>query len=882
VEIVGAGRVVLTSPAGPVIEVDDGGLLLEGLTLINARPRPSPGHSDTAVFVIDGFLRMVGCTIRARAGIGLTTFGATQLEACTIDRCGAAGVSAQGITVMRGGQVRGCGAEGVIADDEADVELAEVRVHGCGNAGLHVTGSGTLVARGCTLERNTVAGARATAGGELMLAACTIRGTDGAGVRVTDDGALEAVACLIDRSGGAGLDVEATQRIVVRDCKIRGSKASGVAFRTRAAGTLEACEVTRSGSVSVELADRSEPRFADCAIGGARTSGGGVYAHGGAGGHFTRCTIEATRFQAIRLDDGATSAFIDCTIHGAEDGVLVHGRSSGRFLRCTIRDAAGPGVRIWDRSDPRFESCRIEGSGEANIAIQRAGRGIFVDCAVVGAGLAGLEVAARGAPIVRGGSITDSGGAGIAVTGGTIDVEGCELARNDLGIHFDGGTGRVVGCAIHHARIAGVFVSAGARPRIEACDVFANDSAGIELDGARTAPHVEGCDVHDNEHAIHAYGGARGTITAGAIGGGRGYALYVEDSARPALDGVLIRPGDLGAIFDERQRATLTRCRTGAGAFVRPWPAALDAAPGEVRVYRTRAGAGCYLLWLGPDALAALGPALAAHGLEPGGRGLARLVAARLERDRGEPVPDVTFACEVGAFSASSPRRASIVRIAATVRAALDEPAISPPAQRPAARAPGTVHDPVLGALTYDEGLGGHVSEARPVRFLRGHRCRIVLVGYADDARPDELHAAVRRALAAGPALLRPAQPHVVQYRADLLALGGGAGRDAPLGKPSDVWAHVQFGDELRIRRRARGDADDGIYLALACACAWDVEHGLHLVLRADGAIRKVGPINGHLTNADAYADPALIGVVYKRLGAASPRRARVTSRSRR
>jgi len=744
VEIVGEGRVVLTSEDGPVVEVDDGGLLLDGLTIINERRKPGRGQASTAVYVVDGFVRMVGCTLRSRAGVGLTTYGATQLEACKVDRCGTVGVSSQGIMVMRGGEIHRCGAEGVLADDDADAQLFDVRVHGCGEAGVHVTGSGTLLARGCRLERNTSAGALATAGGELMLQGCTVQRTEGSGVRVADDGALEAIDCTIEGSRGTGLEVEATRRIVLRRCRIAGSKAHAVVFRERSAGTLEHCELVGSEAACVELADESWPRFADCSIGGAR-QGGGVYAHSGAGGRFERCTIEAARFQAVRLDGGATSTFLDCAIRGRGDGVLVHGRSRGKFLRCTIRDAAGPGVRVWERADPQFDRCRIEGSKEANVAIQNAGRGLFVDCVLVGARGAGLEVAARCAPVVRGGSIVESRGPGILVSGGVIDVEGCELARNDVGVRFDGGSGRVVGCAIHHSKVAGVFATAGASPRIEACDVFDNESAGIELEGRRTAPHVVGCDVHDNEHAIHAYGGARGTIESGAIGGGRGYALYVEDGARPTLAGVLVRPGRRGAIFDVQQRATLAECRIGEGKFV-----------------------------------------------------LAR-----------------------------------------------------PPREL----------DPLLGELTFDDALGGLVSASRPIRFLRGHACRFILEDYADDPTPEEVRAAVRDALDAGPALLKAAQPHVVQYRADMLALSG---ETAKLAKASDVWSHVRFGDALHVRRRANGDAEDGVYLTLECSCDWEVEHGLQLVLH-DGAIARVGPFDGHVTNAGAYADRALIGVVYKR-----------------
>lgn len=186
--------------------------------------------------------------------------------------------------------------------------------------------------------------------------------------------------------------------------------------------------------------------------------------------------------------------------------------------------------------------------------------------------------------------------------------------------------------------------------------------------------------------------------------------------------------------------------------------------------------------------------------------------------------------------------------------------------------------DPHLGKLSFDDALDGHVSRPMPLRFLGGHSCRFILVGFADDPRPDEVRAAVRNALDAGPAILKAAQPHVVQYRADMLALQGVT---AKLAKPSDVWSHVKLGDELFVRRRAKGTAEDGVYLSLECNCDWEVEHGLQLVVRDGTAISKVGPFNGHLTNAAAYADPSLIGVVYKRLGVTAPTSPRRGSRRR-
>jgi hypothetical protein len=41
---------------------------------------------------------------------------------------------------------------------------------------------------------------------------------------------------------------------------------------------------------------------------------------------------------------------------------------------------------------------------------------------------------------------------------------------------------------------------------------------------------------------------------------------------------------------------------------------------------------------------------------------------------------------------------------------------------------------------------------------------------------------------------------------------------------------------------------------------------GLQLVIRDGLAVTKVGAFDGHRTNADAFADPSLVGVVYRRI----------------
>ncbi len=175
------------------------------------------------------------------------------------------------------------------------------------------------------------------------------------------------------------------------------------------------------------------------------------------------------------------------------------------------------------------------------------------------------------------------------------------------------------------------------------------------------------------------------------------------------------------------------------------------------------------------------------------------------------------------------------------------------------------MHDPLLGPLRRDDRSGWYESEPKPVRFLGGRACRFVFDDYgADEARQLEVRRAVQNALDAGPEVLAAAEPYVVRYCEEMLVRYPDELRPkVSLARPSDVWSYVHFGGELHVSRRADGDAEDGVYLSIECNCEWEREHGMQLVLRDGRTVSKVSPYDGHLTNADAFADPKLVGVIY-------------------
>jgi hypothetical protein len=77
---------------------------------------------------------------------------------------------------------------------------------------------------------------------------------------------------------------------------------------------------------------------------------------------------------------------------------------------------------------------------------------------------------------------------------------------------------------------------------------------------------------------------------------------------------------------------------------------------------------------------------------------------------------------------------------------------------------------------------------------------------------------------------------------------------------PADVWQHIVFG-EVTVGRDGAA-----VFVSVESECSWDPEHGLQIVFRAGRAVTKVGPFDGHYTNASAEGRD-LDGIVYHRWG---------------
>jgi hypothetical protein len=169
---------------------------------------------------------------------------------------------------------------------------------------------------------------------------------------------------------------------------------------------------------------------------------------------------------------------------------------------------------------------------------------------------------------------------------------------------------------------------------------------------------------------------------------------------------------------------------------------------------------------------------------------------------------------------------------------------------------------PGLGELTRNN-YGEYQSDPITVRVLGGKKCRFTVEEYDDDPDKEAFHVAIANFLGLNESALKDAAPHVFQYYKDLEDDWKSYDDDfKPIKSPDGVWAHVRFGSELTVSRRGYGDK--GIYISIECGCDWEEEHGMQIVFKNGLKVNKVGPFDGHLTNADAFADESLENVVYR------------------
>ncbi|MFG2693443.1 DUF6985 domain-containing protein [Kitasatospora sp. NPDC048407] len=173
---------------------------------------------------------------------------------------------------------------------------------------------------------------------------------------------------------------------------------------------------------------------------------------------------------------------------------------------------------------------------------------------------------------------------------------------------------------------------------------------------------------------------------------------------------------------------------------------------------------------------------------------------------------------------------------------------------------------PGLGHVTFDADYDGYLSAPLPVPALGGAACSVAVMGYDDDEAPEDFHAAIDAFLTLDASVLESAALPIFQYYQDVKDLVGDDQGLVPISGPDEIWQHIRPGTEVTVERNDRA-GDRQVYVSIECECAWEPEHGLQIVLRGGRSVTKVGPFDGHLTNADASGRDVLADVVYLAAG---------------
>lgn len=81
----------------------------------------------------------------------------------------------------------------------------------------------------------------------------------------------------------------------------------------------------------------------------------------------------------------------------------------------------------------------------------------------------------------------------------------------------------------------------------------------------------------------------------------------------------------------------------------------------------------------------------------------------------------------------------------------------------------------------------------------------------------------------------------------------------------ADIWSEVSVTAPPDITVGQSPYSPARCYISFECEVSWEPEHGLQLVVEEGRRVCKLGPYDGHATNAAAFGDLALLDVVFRR-----------------
>ena len=164
-----------------------------------------------------------------------------------------------------------------------------------------------------------------------------------------------------------------------------------------------------------------------------------------------------------------------------------------------------------------------------------------------------------------------------------------------------------------------------------------------------------------------------------------------------------------------------------------------------------------------------------------------------------------------------------------------------------------------LGRLTNDPDEDVFKSSPIVVRALQNQKCTFVFDDLDNEAKlPEEFEFAAKNFISLPEDWRGCLSTHLWEYYQDVADSIGP--ENVPAISEQEIVEKIEIGSDISVT----WDYDENdVYVSLESECDWEIEHGLQITLKNGNELAKVGPYDGHVTNADAYDRDDFKAVIY-------------------
>jgi SpoVK/Ycf46/Vps4 family AAA+-type ATPase len=422
------GTVIVESPAGPALNLAQGTVRLQGLTL-----RSRDGLA-AVVNVTGGTLSLEQFDVAASGHAAILVEGSTAAIAAYDGRVGnSAGL---GIVITDGAQgsfervvIERVRSDGVTISSGADPAFRECTISDIQGTGVAARGArGSL--DGCELTRITGPAVAVMEASSTRLRSTSIYDTTGIGILVTDASRPVVEDCEFRDIGSHGMMLAEDADPVVRRCSISRVNGEGITLASRSGGTFTDCMVTDTGASGVLVGGAGDPVFNKCRIRGAAKTA--LIVGDAAAGTFDRFDIRGAGQHGIEIRAAANPLVRQATVAGCSgDGLIVLDEGRGRIEDSVFEDTGGAGMRTASGGYPDVRGTRFRDNAQVGVLVADRGRGVLRECEVVGAGACAVMVENGGDISLSRSLVRETQGPGVLLTeGAQARLTSCEVAGN--------------------------------------------------------------------------------------------------------------------------------------------------------------------------------------------------------------------------------------------------------------------------------------------------------------------------------------------------------------------------------------------------------------------------------------------------------------------